>query len=130
MRFGIVGVQRDGLLEPANADVASPELHERLACEKEVARLVGIPLRRFGGQIEGALVVSELDQQIGEIRVDHVVAGVVLVDERESLQVVLLRLGDVAERFGRQAEVVPRLVGPRVELGRAAKRRRRLRVPA
>ena len=75
MRLGVVGVQCDGLLEPAHAEIAPPELDECLPSQKEVARLAGVTLSRFGCQIEGALKVSNLDQEIGEVRIDDIVAG-------------------------------------------------------
>ena len=107
-----------------------PGLNQRLSREKEVARLVGIALCRFDRHVEGALIVPKLDHQIREVRIDHVVAGVVLVDERERLEVVLLGLCDIAERLRRQAEVVPRSVGGRVERRRAPQRVGGLCVPA
>src|SRR3954466_11818995 len=122
MRIGIIGVQADGLLEPLHAQVASIELHERLPRQKEVARIVRIALDRFRGEIERALSVSELDQELCEIRVDDVVCGMVLVNEGKSLEIMLLRLADVTERLGRETQVVPRLVRERIEDGRFAKR--------
>src|SRR5207249_436309 len=87
VRLRIVGVQLDGLLEPPDAEIDASELNERLAREKEVARLVWIALRRFDGQIEGALMVPELDQQIREVGVDDVVVRMVLVNEGDGLQI-------------------------------------------
>ena len=54
----------------------------------------------------------------------------VLVNERERLEVMLLRLRDVAERFRCQTEVVPRSIGARVERRRAPEGVGGLFVPA
>ena len=108
---------------------ALPELHERLAGKKEIARLVGIALRRFCGEIERPLVVAELDHQVGEVGVDDVVVRVSRVDERDRFQVELLRLADIAERLGGESEGVPRLVRVGVERRRAPQQLGRFGMP-
>src|SRR5258707_418386 len=75
VRLGIVGVELDRLLEPADAQVASPGLDQCFSCEKKVTRFAGIALRRFGGEIERPLKISELDQEVSEVGVDNVVLG-------------------------------------------------------
>src|SRR5215203_278660 len=115
VRLRIVGIEGDGLLKPLHAEVTSTEQRERLPGEKEVAPLPRVALCGFRGEIEGALCIPELDQELGEVRIDDVVGGMVLVDERERLEIVLLRLANVAERLRGEAKVVPRLVGERIE---------------
>src|SRR6476646_8718651 len=120
VRFWVVGIELDRLLEPAYGEVASPGLHQRFSCEKKVPGFPGIALRRFGGEIERPSKIPELDQKVSEVGVDNVVLGMVLVNERDRFQVVLLCLGHIAERLGCEPEVVPGLVVPRIHLGRAS----------
>ena len=60
MWLRVVGVQRDGLLEPAHAEVVPSKLEERLPREKEIAWVVRVTLSRFDCQVEGMLQVSSL----------------------------------------------------------------------
>ena len=79
-------VERDGLFEPADGDVVTLYLRERLAGEKEVPRVSRIQSRRFGREVERGLILSRLDQQLGEVGIDDVVVSDgFFVDEGDGL---------------------------------------------